>query len=121
MLELPIYWKELDVDYPLINLLVKKGYWSPRQAEQPQWICIERGSAFTRGWASKFDREIQSPFWLKWTEENPETAKEFWPAVLNLVRSGDSRGIRTAGYLLGQGHGISGGEGLMGLVAEYSE
>lgn len=86
--EVPIYRSRVEAsERTLILYLVDGGYWTPQYSDKSP-ILIERWNMQWRGGESAFvsalwrDREL-----IEWTEKHPEFARQFWPEVLNRMRS----------------------------------
>jgi len=122
-LGLPIFWYGSEDTTPLIDLLVKKGYWKPNKEKEPEWISIASGDPFVRGGTRRMYFVLHGTFWVKWTNDHPELAREFWPHVLKLMRSGDYPDVRQAGRMLSEARMYisSGDDSIMELVEKYSE
>jgi hypothetical protein len=101
----PDYWSsERQHQSELVNYLVQKGYWVPRQTHVPQWICTVRYRNVGREDPGYVHRAL---FWngmasdlIAWSEDHPDVAIVFWPRILNALRQGDRDGMKKADELL---------------------
>jgi len=76
----------------LVDFLGSKGYWKPREATSAgRWIFLFHSSSMWRDGDSSLHRQLfcKSDFWIEWSNKHPDEAAQFWPKVIELLRSGD--------------------------------
>lgn len=78
-------------EHELVKFLVNKGYWQPKEVDQPRWIALFHWNHMWRDGESSFHRQFfwKKTQWVDWTNKNPEEAAQFWPRILELLRAGD--------------------------------
>jgi hypothetical protein len=80
-----------DKSSPLVDHLVKNGYWAPSNAAKPRWIVTAHFSDQWKGGQSWLHRPLywDNERWIAWTEANPEMARLVWPQFLASLRRED--------------------------------
>lgn len=79
---------------PLVDYLVRKGYWKPATTASPRWILTSHSNEEWKDGQSHLHREFywHDEQWIEWSEQNPTKAAELWPQVLNILRNDLERG-----------------------------
>ena len=77
--------------HDLVEFLISKGYWEPREAESPRWILLFQWNHMWRDGESTLHRCLfwKKAHWMEWSTKYPERAAQLWPRVLDLLRSAD--------------------------------
>src|SRR5262245_29715665 len=76
----------------LVDFLIGKGYWKPSESTSARrWIFLFHSSEMWRDGENWLHRSLfwKSDFWIEWSIKHPDTAAQFWPNILELLRSGD--------------------------------
>lgn len=91
ILNTPVYrssYSYRDNSFELVEYLVAKGYWSPRETDEPRWILLFHWNDAWRDGDTQWYRDVnRSNEWIEWTEKHPDIARVLWPAVLSFLRS----------------------------------
>jgi hypothetical protein len=87
--EFALVWGRLTISPPseLVQYLIEKGFWQPRQVAEPRWIEMSHINHRWRGGINPLHKELTwKRGWIEWIEANPTLAKALWPRVLTILR-----------------------------------
>ena len=86
----------------LTEYLIRKGYWTPIETNDPRWIKVFEWWPGQRDGYSDLCRELSGrrKEWILWSEKNPGRAAALWPQILEMLRADPVRGARQAEDLL---------------------
>lgn len=80
--------------YELVDFLVAEEYWVPREVGEPKWVFTFHWNVRWHGGEAPFYKGLfcfgRERAWIRWSKEHPGIARDFWPRVLNLLRSATS-------------------------------